>query len=87
MEAKLSLVYRDAKEAKAVSEAISPDNLETPSNLLVETYASGNAVVTLVKYDGENLGTFTSTIDDVLSCVTVAEKTFSAIKRLKAAQT
>ena len=85
MEAKITLVYKEAREAKAVSEAISPDNLETPSNLLVETYATEKTVATSIKYDGDNMGTFTSTIDDVLSCVTVAEKAFSAIRQLEEA--
>jgi len=85
MEAKITLVYKEAREAKAVSEAISPDNLETPSNLSVETYAIEKTMVTLITYNGDNMGTFTSTIDDVLSCVTVAEKAFSAIRQLEEA--
>ena len=86
MEAKITLVYKEAGEAKAVSEAVSPDNLKTPHDLSVETHAIENTVVTLIKYDGDNMGTFASTIDDVLSCVTVAEKTFSTIKQLKQSQ-
>jgi hypothetical protein len=84
MEASITLVYKEAREAKAVSEAISPDNLKTPRNLSVETHAENKTVVTLIKYDGDNMGTFSSTIDDVLSCVTVAEKAFSAISQLDA---
>lgn len=84
MEARITLVYKEAREARAVSEAISPDNLKTPRNLSVETYAENRTVVTLIKYDGDNMGTFSSTIDDVLSCVTVAEKVFSAISQLDA---
>jgi hypothetical protein len=84
MEAKITLVYIEAREAKAVSEAISPDNLKTPRNLLVETCVQDKTVVTLIKYDGDNMGTFTSTIDDVLSCATVAEKSFSAINQMEA---
>jgi hypothetical protein len=84
MEARITLVYKEAREAKAVSEAISPDNLKTPRNLSVETYAENKTVVTLIKYDGDNMGTFSSTIDDVLSCVAVAEKAFSAISQLDA---
>ena len=84
MEARITLVYKEAREAKAVSEAISPDNLKTPRSLSVETYAENKTVITLIKYDGDNMGTFTSTIDDVLSCVGVAEKAFSAISQLDA---
>ena len=83
MESKIILVYGDSNEARAVSEAVSPDNVRTPENLSVKTFSMENRVVTLVKYDGKNLMTFTSTIDDLLSCVSVAEKTFSTVKKLK----
>jgi hypothetical protein len=80
VEARITLVYEDEREARAVSEAVSPDNAETPEGLYVETVGTDNRVVTWVKYNGENLMTFLSTIDDLLSCVSVAEKTFLTVK-------
>jgi len=82
VEARITLIYEDRREAKAVSEAVSPDNVKTPENLYVETFNVENRVVASVKYNGENLRVFQSTIDDLLSCISVAEKTFSAIKKL-----
>ncbi|MCW4019613.1 MAG: KEOPS complex subunit Pcc1 [Candidatus Bathyarchaeota archaeon] len=82
MEARITLVYEDRKEAKAVSEAVSPDNIKTPENLSVETLSTDNSVVTSIEYEGDNLMTFLATIDDLLSCASVAEKTFSAIKKI-----
>jgi len=81
MEAKIILVYEDQKEAKAVSEAISPDNSKTPKNLSVATSWVKNRVETSIKYDGENLMTMLSTIDDLLSSVSVAEKVYLTIKK------
>jgi len=85
LEARIVLVYKDDKEAKAVSQAVSPDNIKTPRNLLVETSSKGNCLVAEVKYEGLNLMTFLSTLDDLLSSISVAEKTLLAVKRLKKA--
>jgi hypothetical protein len=85
VEARITLVYGDHKEAKAVSEAVSPDNIRTPQDLSVETYNTDNRVTTSIQYRGDNLMTFHSTVDDLLSCVSVAEKTFQAIEQLREA--
>ncbi|MEM2110648.1 MAG: KEOPS complex subunit Pcc1 [Candidatus Bathyarchaeia archaeon] len=81
MEAKITIVYKDAKEAKAISAAVSPDNIKTPQSIHIDTSATDTHVVTSIKYDGDNIMTFSSTIDDFLGCVSVAEKTFSALKK------
>jgi len=39
-----------------------------------------NRVVTTIRYDGDNIATFMSTIDDLLSCIGTAEKILSAIR-------
>lgn len=80
-EAKITLRYDDEKEAEAVSQAVSPDNLGAPEGLYVKTEAAGDRVVTTVRYDGEKVETLLSTIDDLLSCISTAEKTISALKR------
>jgi hypothetical protein len=83
LETEIKLVYKSPKEAKAVSEAVSPDNAGTPVDLSIQTFWTENTVITKVKYDGDNLMTFLSTIDDILSCVSVAEKSFIATKKMK----
>jgi hypothetical protein len=83
METEIRLVYKDTKEAKAVSEAISPDNVETPGDLSIQTSWTEKTVTTTVKYDEDNIMTFISTIDDILSCASVAEKAFMATKMVK----
>ncbi|RJS85444.1 hypothetical protein CW706_01185 [Candidatus Bathyarchaeota archaeon] len=81
MEAKISLMYEDEKMRKAILMAISPDNMETPKNLEVKSLIEKDKVVTLIIYNGENFLTLQSTMDDLLSCVSAAEKTISALKQ------
>lgn len=83
MEARITLLYRDKREAEAVSEAVSPDNTNTPGNLSVHTSAIDNGVSTSIEYEGDNLMTFLSTIDDLLSCVSVAEKALLTLEELR----
>ncbi|MBS7639355.1 MAG: KEOPS complex subunit Pcc1 [Candidatus Bathyarchaeia archaeon] len=80
MEAEITLTYDSEAEAKAIAEAVSPDNIVTPKDLIVETKAMYNRVVTTIRYDGDNIATFMSTIDDLLSCIGTAEKILSAIR-------
>jgi len=81
MEAKISLMYEDEKMRKAILMAISPDNMESPKNLEVKSLIEKDKVVTLIIYNGENFLTLQSTMDDLLSCVSAAEKTNSALKQ------
>jgi hypothetical protein len=83
LETEIKVVYKSSKEAKAVSEAISPDNVGTPAGLSIQTVWKENTVTTTVKYDGDNIMTFISTIDDILSLTSVAEKAFLATKKTK----
>ena len=82
MEAEITLQYEDEKTAKAVANAVSPDNVRTPSDLSIVTTNEGRRVITLIKSRGK-LPTFIATIDDLLFCVSVAEKALQATKKLK----
>ncbi len=79
MQATITLEYGNAKIAEAVANAVSPDNFKTPVGLTVKTSLRENAVVTEVSAEGK-MATFIATIDDLLSSVTVAEKTLRAIQ-------
>ena len=79
LEARISLEYDDEKIAEAIVKAISPDNVEYGEMLSVKTFKEGNMVISLV-FCKEKIGTFISTIDDLLRCISVAEKTFKVIK-------
>lgn len=66
--------------AKAVAAAVSPDNLKTPENMTVTTALNGKVVTTEIASEGK-IASFIATIDDLLSCVKVAEKTLRTIQK------
>lgn len=80
LEAEITLDYAESKVAKAVADAVSPDNWKTPAGLMVKTQRRKNTVLTTVVCEGK-LGTFVATIDDLLSAVGVAERTLQAAAR------
>jgi hypothetical protein len=80
LQATVTLEYKDEKTAKAIAQAVSPDNLKTPIGLQVKTIRENNKVITQIECEGK-LATFTATIDDLLFSASTAEKTLKAIKR------
>ena len=75
MEAEILLYYKNDREAEAVVKAISPDNVEVPPGLHIKTLRNGSIVQTYVDCQ-TRLQTLIATIDDLLACVSVAEKSF-----------
>ena len=80
MEAEIRLSYQNEREAEAVAKAVSPDNVEVPLGLFVKTVRKGSDVLTRVECQ-TRLQTLIATIDDLLACVSVAEKTFKVAKK------
>ena len=83
MEARIRLSYKNEREAEAVEKAVSPDNVKVPAGLFVKTTRRGPKVFTTIECE-TRLETFMATIDDFLSCVSIAEKAFSVAKEFKA---
>jgi hypothetical protein len=81
-EFQLTLSYKNESEAEAVAKAVSPDNIKVPLGLSVKTLRSGSKVFTTIECK-TRLETFIATIDDLLSCVSIAEKAFSVAKEFK----
>jgi len=77
LEARITLSYKNAREAEAVAKAVSPDNVKAPAGLTVKTTRKGSKVLTLVKCE-RRLETFIATLDDLLMSVQVAERAVSA---------
>jgi hypothetical protein len=75
LEAEILLYYKNDREAEAVVKAISPDNVEVPPGLHIRTLRKGSIVQTHVDCQSR-LQTLIATIDDLLACVSVAEKSF-----------
>lgn len=67
--------------AKSVAAAVSPDNVSF-QRLLVDTRREASKVITLVRCEMK-IETFTSTIDDLLSSISVAERAFLVAGDLK----
>jgi len=80
LEAEIRLSYENEREAEAVAKAVSPDNVEVPSGLYIETVRNGSDVLTKVECQ-TRLQTLIATLDDLLACVSVAEKTFNVAKK------
>lgn len=80
MEAEIILEYENEEVASAIANAVSPDNFRTPKGLTVSTTYKGLNVVTKVECDGK-LETLISTLDDLLFCVSVAERSLSVVRK------
>jgi hypothetical protein len=80
LEAEIRLSYGNEREAEAVAKAVSPDNVEVPLGLYIETVRNGSEVLTKVECQ-KRLQTLIATLDDLLACVSVAEKTFKVAKK------
>ena len=80
MEAEIRLSYKNEREAEAVAKPVSPDNVEVPQGLYIETVRDGSTVYTKIECQ-TRLQTLIATLDDLLACVSVAEKTFKVAKR------
>jgi len=79
LQATIILEYADSKTAKAITNAISPDNLKTPTGLKINTVNNNCQVITDIDYTGK-IVTFIATIDDLLFSAITAEKTLRTIK-------
>jgi hypothetical protein len=82
LEAKIRLEYEDARIAEAIAKAVSPDNFKTPKGLMVRTTWKDGRVLTTVKCE-KSLPTFIATIDDLLFCTAIAERTLQTTRKLK----
>lgn len=80
MEAEIRLSYENEREAEAVAKAVSPDNVKVPLGLYVKTVRNGSEVHTKVECQ-TRLATLIATVDDLLACVSVAEKSFTVAKK------
>jgi hypothetical protein len=73
LRAELSFIYGSSKDVEAVAEAVSPDNFTVPEGLEVKSTARNNELFSTVHCD-KSLMTFLATLDDLLACISVAEK-------------
>ncbi|MEM2300126.1 MAG: KEOPS complex subunit Pcc1 [Candidatus Hadarchaeales archaeon] len=73
MKAELEIEYEDEKTARALAEALTPDNLEAPNEMKIITKSEGCVIFTEINFSGR-IRTLIATIDDLLSCLQAAEE-------------
>lgn len=82
METEITLFYEEDQIAKAVAEAVSPDNLKVPTGLYIKTEKRNKSVWTRIKCK-KGFKTFIATIDDLLFALSIAEKTIKTARKLE----
>ena len=85
MEATITLEYADEKTARAIANAVSPDNFKTPAGLSIRTTRRSHQVVTEIQAQTK-ITTFIATIDDLLSSASTAEKTLQILNKNHSAE-
>ncbi len=80
MNGEITLSYKSTREAEAVFQAVTPENVEIPKGLTIKTIRHGTKVFTKIACWTELL-TFIATIDDLMSAVSVSERSISGVKK------
>lgn len=75
----LTINYRDKEIASAIAEAVSPDNLDAPEDIRIESLARRKQVLATVEGEA-SLERVVSTVEDLLSCVQAAERAIGVVK-------
>jgi len=79
---RIVLDYPNKDVARAVSRAVSPDNFKAPSNMHVRSMWKDGTLIAMIEAETK-LPTLIATVDDLLFCVTLAEKTLLGVKKLR----
>ena len=78
VEAKATIRYSNIEIANAILEAIGPDNCQIPEGIEIEVTRIGS-VLNLEILCGKGVGSFITTLDDLLACISAAEKAISGL--------
>ncbi len=77
-EAELTLRYPDEETARAVAEAVSPDNYQAPEGMEVSVKRKKTEIDIHISCP-RGVGSLISTLDDLLSCLAAAEKALKGL--------
>jgi len=80
LNAEITISYKTMQEAEAVAKALTPDNVKVPRGLIIRTKRQETKVLTMIEC-ATKLLTFIATIDDLMSAVSVAERSISALRK------
>lgn len=76
----IKLRYASEEEARAIYDAVLPDNERLPPGLRMRTSVSGRELIIEVSCS-KGLESLWATLDDLLSCIQVAERALNVISR------
>ena len=76
----IDIHYDDSKTVRSIMEAISPDNLDAPEGIDVAAKVEENILKISISCS-RDIGSLISTVDDLLSCVQVAERAIDEIEK------
>lgn len=82
MKANFSIRCDTAQEAKAIASAVLPDNLKTPFGLKIRTWSEKN-IIKIKIVCLKRIETMLFTLDDLFSCLQIAEKALKTVKKHK----
>ena len=78
VESKLTIRHSDVEIANAVLEAIGPDNCQAPEGIEIRVTLMGS-VLNLEVLCAKGIGSLITTLDDLLACISAAEKAISGL--------
>ena len=78
VEAKATIRYSNMEIANAILEAIGPDNCQAPKGIEIDITLIGS-VLNLEVLCAKGVGSFITTLDDLLACISAAEKTITGL--------
>ena len=81
-ESLIILKYRSERDARAILDAIAPDNSQAPEGVTLAAEALGGELKVSITCE-RGMKSFTATMDDLLSCIQAAERALAEIQRAR----
>jgi len=77
---RIVLEAESAREAEAITRALSPDNLVLPKGMKISVRSKGSAIIAEIIFSGR-IQTLMPTIDDLLRCAQAADRTLKSLSK------
>jgi tRNA threonylcarbamoyladenosine modification (KEOPS) complex Pcc1 subunit len=77
IESRLEINFSSSETAKAVLQALSPDNKDVPNGIDIQTMGEQQKLTVLVKTN--NVGSMVATLEDIFQCIQAAETTLKEV--------
>ena len=77
VESRIEINFSSSETAKAVLQALSPDNKDVPNGIDIQTMVERLKLTVLVKTN--NVGSMVATLEDLFQCIQAAETTLNEV--------